>query len=246
MTLLIISFISGVLTVLAPCILPLLPIIIGGSVTDTHSKLKPYIITASLAVSVIVFTLVLKASTIFIDIPQSTWSYISGGILIILGLIIAIPEIWEKLPGLARMNSSSQQFLNQGMQKQSYWGDIMMGAALGPVFSSCSPTYFVILASILPASFALGMVYLLAYTAGLSLILLLIALIGQKFVHKLEWAANPKGWFKRGLGILFLLVGLSVAFGADKKFEAWLLDIGIFDITAVEQKLLDKIDDEEQ
>lgn len=242
MTFFIISFVAGVLTVLAPCIFPLLPVIIGGSVSDAHSKVKPYIIIASLAVSVILFTLVLKASTIFIDIPQYVWSYISGGILTVLGIIVAFPEVWENLPGMAKMNMSSQKMLNTGMQKQSYWGDIVMGASLGPVFSTCSPTYFVILATILPASFALGMVYLFAYTLGLSLILLLVALIGQRFVSKLAWATNPKGWFKRSLGIIFIIVGVGVAFGGDKKLEAWIIEMGFFDITAVEQKLLDGLE----
>jgi cytochrome c-type biogenesis protein len=50
MLLLLISFIAGILTVLAPCVLPLLPVIIGGSLSgNTKQKSRPYIIAASLA-----------------------------------------------------------------------------------------------------------------------------------------------------------------------------------------------------
>ena len=54
MFLLFTAFIAGALTVLAPCVLPLLPIIIGGSVSgDTTDRRRPFIITGSLAVSLI-------------------------------------------------------------------------------------------------------------------------------------------------------------------------------------------------
>ena len=70
MELLPISFIAGVLTILAPCVLPLLPIIIGGSLTEKSIK-RPIIITVSLALSIVLFTLILKVSTAFITIPES-------------------------------------------------------------------------------------------------------------------------------------------------------------------------------
>ena len=119
-------------------------------------------------------------------------------------------------------------------------GDVTIGAALGPVFSSCSPTYFLILATVLPASFALGLVYLLAYIAGLAIILLLIAWLGQKFANKLTNLADPRGWIKRGLGVLFLLVGLAIVTGADKTFEAWILDSG-FNTVSFENALLEDV-----
>ena len=68
MTLLFISFIAGVLTVLAPCILPLLPVVVGSSV-GARSKATPFIVIGSLALSILLFTYLLKASTAFISIP---------------------------------------------------------------------------------------------------------------------------------------------------------------------------------
>ncbi|HEY4512778.1 MAG TPA: cytochrome c biogenesis protein CcdA [Candidatus Paceibacterota bacterium] len=240
MTFLLISFVAGVLTVLAPCVLPLLPVIVGGSLADTRSRWKPYVITASLAVSVVVFTLLLKASTYFIDIPQSFWQYFSGTILIFFGLITLFPTLWERgaLKWNLYMSRKSNTLLAEGVKKESFWGDIVIGASLGPVFSSCSPTYFVILATVLPQSFAKGLVDLIAYAIGLSLALLLVALIGQKLVGKLGWVSDTHGWFKRSLGVLFLLVGVFIITGADKKLQTYLLSQGFFDITKVEQTLL--------
>jgi thiol-disulfide isomerase/thioredoxin len=112
-----------------------------------------------------------------------------------------------------------------------------MGAALGPVFSSCSPTYFVILATVLPASFGMGLLDLGAYAVGLSGFLLIIALVGQRLVDRLGVAIDPEGWFRRAIGLLFLLVGVAVMTGAMLRFEAYLLNNG-FDLTGIEQRLL--------
>jgi cytochrome c-type biogenesis protein len=240
MTFLLISFIAGVLTVLAPCILPLLPVVIGAS-AGGRSRWTPYIVVTSLAVSIIIFTYLLKASSALIMVPQEFWTGLSGGILILFGLTLVFPVLWEKIPGVAKLSIGSNKLVGASYQKKSFLGDVVIGAALGPVFSTCSPTYFVILASVLPASFLLGTVYLLAYVIGLALILLLIALLGERFAGRLASVADSKGYLKRGIGLLFIALGILIATGFEKKIETALLDSGIFDITKVEQRLLEKV-----
>ena len=237
MLFLLISFIAGILTVLAPCVLPLLPVIVGGTVSVGVDRKRAFTVVASLGASVILFTLILKVSAILADIPQYGWEWISGGILIGFGFVTVLPEIWERLGFVNALSRSSNRLVAEGYQKQSRLGDILVGAALGPVFSTCSPTYFVILATVLPASFFSGLVDLFAYTLGLTITLLLVALVGQRLVLKLGLASDPRGWLRRGIGILFIIVGLVVFSGAEQKLEAWLLR-HVYDITVVEQKLL--------
>ena len=174
-------------------------------------------------------------------VPPSFWTYLSGGIIFFFGLTLAFPSLWEKIPGIANLSMESNRLLGTGHQRKSFWGDVTVGAALGPVFSTCSPTYFVILASVLPASLALGTLYLLTYTFGLSLVLLLIALLGERFANRLSGYADPRGWFKRGLGALFIVLGLMIALGIEKKLETLLLDSGFLDVTKIEQKLLERV-----
>lgn len=229
------------LTVLAPCILPLLPVIVGGSLTgdgkDAQKK-KVLTIVISLGLSVIAFTLLLKASTLFIAVPEYVWKWISGGIIIGLGFITVFPTLWEG-KWLAKISAKSNILLGKGAQKKSFWGDVIMGAALGPVFSTCSPTYFIVLATVLPVQPVVGIVYLLAYAIGLCLSLFVIAFVGQRIMTKLNIAADPKGWVKRSLGILFLIVGIAIIFGLDKKLETIIVNANIFDVTKIEQKLLE-------
>lgn len=238
MILLLLSFVAGILTVLAPCTLPLLPVIVGSSIGGGVNKRKAFTIAGSLAVSIILFTFILKVSTAFITIPPLVWQVLSGSIIIIFGLISLFPTIWEKLPFVAKMNIGSNRILATGYKKQGIMGDIIIGASLGPVFSTCSPTYFVILATVLPQSFALGFIDLLAYAIGLSGMVLLIAFLGQRITARLGGLSDTHGWFKKVLGAIFIALGIIIIAGVDKKIEASLLTGGLFDITRVEQSLL--------
>lgn len=232
-----ISFLAGVLTVLAPCILPLLPVIIGGSLVEGAGFRRVFVIVLSLGASVLLFTLLLKASTAFISIPALFWQLLSGILLIFFGIVTVWPGLWDRIPGVAALYRDSNKLLGTGYQKKNIGGEIIMGAALGPVFSSCSPTYFVILAAVLPAHFGEGLTYLLAYVLGLCLFLFVIALLGQRAANGLGIVADPSGLFKKVIGALFLLVGIAIIFGLDKKIEA-ALPSGSFGEIGFEQWLL--------
>lgn len=238
MILLLISLAAGALTVLAPCVLPLLPVVVAGSMEDARNRFAPLIIVASLGLSIVVFTLVLKASTAFISIPTSVWSGIAGAILIGFGLVTLFPHTWDAVAQRLKLGRGSNKLLAAGYQKRNVAGDVMIGLALGPIFSGCSPTYAVILATVLPQSFALGLVDLAAYVAGLSAMLLLIAYLGQRFANRLAFASNPDGWFKKGLGLLFLVLGILIVFGIDKKIETAAVNNNPFDTTTLETRLL--------
>ncbi|MDQ5972119.1 MAG: Sulfite exporter TauE/SafE family protein [Patescibacteria group bacterium] len=244
MALLILSFIAGVLTIAAPCVLPLLPVIVGGSLVEndeeksTHQWLRPLVIALSLALSVVSFTLLIKATTVLLGVPQIVWQVVSGLIVIALGINYVWPKAWEVLSSRSGLFTTSNAALGKAYKHKGLWGAILIGVALGPVFSSCSPTYALIVATILPVSFAQGLIYLIAYALGMSITLLLIAYLGQVFLSKLRWLSNPNGWFKKLVGILFITVGIFVLFGVDKKIQAYVLEQGWYDpISNIEKRL---------
>ena len=241
MTLLVLSFLAGALTIAAPCTFTLLPVIVGGSLarstgTGKSNWKRPMIISASLGLSVIIFTLILKASTALLGIPTMVWQTVSGFIIIGLGITLLKPGIWEKIA--SGLYIKSNKFLGSSYQKSGFMGDALTGLALGPVFSSCNPTYAFIIAAVLPISFAEGFIYLLAYAIGLSGVLLVVTYLGQNVLTKLGWLSDPKGTFKRVVGVLFLIVGLGVLTGYDKKLETYIIDKGFYDpISNLEQSL---------
>ena len=234
------SFIAGMLTVLAPCVLPLLPVIIGGSISgDTKNRKRPLLIASSLAVSLIIFTLLLKATTLLINIPPNSINYFSGGIIIALGIVTLFPGLYARLIGSIGVERKAQTALGKGYNsKGSVMGPIITGAALGPVFSSCSPVYAYILATVLPTSFGSAFIYIISYILGLSILLLIIGYYGQGIIGKLKFASNPKGWFQRGLAIVFIVVGISIFTGYDTTFQTFVSNHTPFDFDALSSKFL--------
>ena len=241
----IISVIAGFLTVLTPCVLPILPVVLGSSVlpSDT-SRRRPFIVIGSLIASVFVFTFILKVSTAFIGIPEYVWRYLSGIIIFIFGFSLLYPDIWSKLT--SKIFTQSNNLLNQSYKKRDrWWGDIALGVALGPIFTTCSPTFFVILATVLPASLPLGIVYLLAYCFGLAVALLLIVFIGQKILVKISVISDPNSNFKKVLGWIFVILAVLIATGMIKKIETKILDAGFFDFTKIETGISEFLEEKE-
>lgn len=201
---------------------------------------RPLVITGSLAVSIVLFTLLLKATTSLLGVPQIVWNSISGVIVLLFGLTLLFPRIWEWFVLKSGLYGQSNKLMQQtSYSKRSGLGkDILLGAALGPVFSSCSPTYALIVAVVLPASFYQGLGYLVAYALGLSTVLLLVAVAGQSLVRKLGWLSNPSGMFRKVIGVMFIIVGLAVLTGSDRNFQAYVLEQGWYDpIMKIEQAL---------
>jgi cytochrome c biogenesis protein CcdA len=236
-TLLLLSLVAGVLTVLAPCVLPLLPIIIGGSAVSKNPY-RPLIIVVSLAISIFLFTIFLRLTFGLLPISLSTWRSLSGGLVVALGLVYIFPEAWSWASAKLKFSQKSDEVLNRAGDRSDWVGAVLTGVALGPVFSSCSPTYAILLATVLPVNFGLGLIYILIYLVGLGLVLFLVGFWGQVLTQKLKWAANPTGWFRRGLGLVFVLVGVLIILGVDKQIEAWLVEQLPFAFTEIEQELL--------
>jgi cytochrome c-type biogenesis protein len=244
MDLLVVSFLAGVLTAAAPCVLPLLPVIVGGSVLsgaadgDRRSLRHPLTIVVSLAVSIIVFSLLLKATTALLGVPDAVWSIFAGGIVVLFGVTLLWPSIWDRLVTATGIQAASSRMMNRSRDETGVKRDILLGAALGPVFNSCSPTYALIIAVTFPASFAQGFAYLVAYAAGLALVLLAISLFGRVVVDRLNWLSDPHGTFRKVIGAIFIVVGLGVIFGLDKELQAWILENGWYDpVKGVEDSL---------
>ncbi len=239
-----IAILAGVLTILAPCILPLLPIIIGSSNPGEKKKIskKSLMIIGSLALSVIAFTLLLKATTLFIDIPQSFWQWFSGTIIILVGASLLFPGIWSRMPFMQKIHAEGNKMIGSGYQKHNHKGDIMVGFALGPVFTTCSPTCLFIIATILPASFIVGIVYLIGFTLGLVLSLLVVAYFGQQITNKIG-ASNGKtaDRIKKTFALLVIIVGVAIITGYDKKLETAVLDSGYGATIEFEERLIKKV-----
>ncbi len=130
------------------------------------------------------------ASTALLGVPSTVWSTVSGG-------------CW----------CCSVRRLGRAREADGTSGAVLTGIALGPVFSSCSSLYAYVVVTVLPAEPARGMALLGAYVVGLCATLLLVALAGQRVVHRLGRAVEAHSALRRVLGAVFVLVGPTVLLG---------------------------------
>lgn len=216
------SFLAGMLTILSPCVFPFLPVIIGGAI-DHKSNRRAFVITISLAVTIIVVTLLFKALAEVFGVPNRSLRDFSVVLLILIGIFLIFPEIWDKIAYKLGLSATSGKVIQTSSSKSGLLSEVLIGVSLGPAFASCSPVYSVILAQVLPASIFEGVIYLSAYSFGLGFVMLLLALLGDRLVKKLKWAVNPHGLFRRFLGFIFIVIAILLYFNLDKDISAELL-----------------------
>lgn len=221
------AILAGVLTAASPCVLSVLPVVVLGSATGSGRSAglrRAGVVTASLGVSVVVFTLALKATTALVAVPAATWPIMTAVLLVSLGLVTAFPPLWDAISVRVGLQAASAAGLAGANRRGGDLGAVLTGAALGPVFTSCSPLYGYLVVTAIPAEPAFGAALLAGYAVGLCLALLLLAIAGQRMVGRLGWAANPHGLFRRVVGGLFVVVGLAVATGLDRDAQTWLVE----------------------
>lgn len=234
MPLLFISFLAGILSVLAPCIIGMLPLLITRGINEksgnNHAQYAKLLrVVTGLSLSILIFSLLLKSTTLLIAVPQSTWRIVSGVIIVLFGLSALLPSVWEKVATRLNLQNIASRGQIRANQTSGKWGDYLLGASFGPIFSACSPTYLLILAVLIPNSFFSGVLYLISFITGLALAIVTIAIVGRKLISHIGWAINPQGNFKKIIGIIFVIVGILIATGSDKQIQSYLVEKGYFD-----------------
>jgi cytochrome c-type biogenesis protein len=212
----VLAYAAGALTILSPCVLPLVPIVLG-SAAQQH-RWGPLALATGLVASftsVGLVVAVLGASSGFDGEIVRTF----GAILLILaGVALVVPQVQTALTRLATplANWASQRL--QGLERFGLAGQAAIGVLLGLVWSPCvGPT--------LGAANALSVaVIMLAFALGIASVLLIIAFATRGFLTKWRGKLMSTGsGGKRVLGAIVLVVGLFIMTGADRQVEGILV-----------------------
>ena len=133
------------------------------------------------------------------------------------------PQLRDRLK-LLFSSSKPTASLKKQEKKSGFWADVLLGASLWPIFASCSPTYALIISTILPQNLTMGIFSIFAYILGFWLVLAIVIYFGQEAVKKLNRYANPNGIFKKVIWILLILTGVLILSWGFKRIEAKLVD----------------------
>ncbi len=123
------AFLAGILTIAAPCILPMLPIILGASVGQQNRQ-RPLLIVAGFIVSFAAASLLLSALVTHLNLSPNVLRDVAVILLLIFGLLMVWPGPFERLTALFNGSINKANALGGG---QGNWGALVLGLVLGIV-----------------------------------------------------------------------------------------------------------------
>ena len=215
LVLVLIAFIAGIATALAPCVLPALPVVLAGA--STGGARRPLGIGVGLVVSFTVFTLGLSTALRGIGLGPDALRNLAIGGLLVFGLVLLVPVLDRFVGGLLRPVSGLADRVPRG--GDGFAGGLLLGGALGLAWTPCAGP---ILAGITATVAALGAgvevaAVLFAYALGAAIPLVLIARGGRALLGRLAVGAEP---VRRAAGALMLAAAVVIFAGWDVRLTA--------------------------
>ena len=219
------AFLAGVLSILSPCVLPLLPIVLG-TATSEH-RLAPAALAAGLAISFVVIGIFVATIGFAIGLDAGVFRAVSAILLIGIGLLLLVPRLGAQAAAAGGPVSNWMEGQFGGFAATGLWGQFALGLLLGAVWSPCvGPTLGA--ASLLAAkgeNLAQVSLTMIAFGVGAALPLILLGLLSREAF--MRWRGRLMEAGKGGkalLGGLLVAIGLLIATGLDKRLETVLVD----------------------
>ena len=218
------AFLAGVLSILSPCVLPIVPIVLGAA--SSAERWGPVALAAGLAFSFTAIGLFVATIGYSIGLDADVFRYVAGTLVIIIGLVLALPPLQIRLAAASGpiANWTDQRFGSRNGSGLS--GQFGVGVLLGTVWSPCvGPTLGA--ASLLAAQghnlLQVGTI-MFVFGLGAALPLLMLGLLSREAMMRWRNRLMSAGQFaKTGLGVLFVAIGVLVLSGLDKSVEAMLV-----------------------
>ena len=220
------ALLAGMLTVLSPCVLPLLPLVFGGA-AGAH-RLGPVALAAGLAVSFTVIGLFVATLGFAIGLDAEVFRLVSALMLAGIGIVLLSQILQERLAVAAGPLSDRLNARFGGGAPSGLAGQFGLGVLLGAVWSPCTgPTLGA--ASVLASQgrdlpqVALTM---LVFGLGAGIPLLILGSLSRPLMLRLRSSLGTAGGgLKKALGLTLLVVGLLILSGQDKFLETALVNL---------------------
>jgi cytochrome c-type biogenesis protein len=219
------AFLAGVLSTLSPCVLPLVPIVLGSALSEHRAG--PLALAAGLALSFVAIGLVVATVGFAIGLDAGVFRMVAGVLLIAIGVVLLVPPLQARFALAAGPvgNFAEQRF--GGFSTAGLGGQFAVGLLLGAVWSPCvGPTLGA--ASVLASQgkdLGAVAVTMLAFGLGAATPLVLLGLVSREAM--LRWRERMLAAGRRGkviMGLALAATGLLIITGADKAIETALVE----------------------
>lgn len=215
------ALLAGILTIAAPCTLPMLPILLGASI-GRAGHLRPAMIALGFVISFSAVALLLGAITHLFDFDPNVLREAASILLLGFGLLMLWPAPFEwlsiQLNGWLNLGSSS------GAQREGALGGLVLGTTLGLVWTPCAGPVLGSILTLVATSTNLTWAgtLLVAYAIGAAIPMLGIAYGGQAATTRLRSLARISPRLQQGFGIVVIAFAVAAYFQYDTLILAWL------------------------
>ncbi|MBN8976759.1 MAG: cytochrome c biogenesis protein DipZ [Rhizobiales bacterium] len=240
MILFLLAYLGGVLTIVSPCILPVLPFVFARADRPFLKNGLPMLIGMALTFA-LVATLASVAGGWAVAANQYA-RFAAIALLAVFGVALLFPSLAERLTaplvtlGAKLSNSASDP---SGSAQSHVGSSLLLGVATGLLWAPCAgPILGLILTGAALQGASVGTSLLLAaYAAGAATSLALALLVGGKLFAAMKRSLGVGEWVRRGLGALVLVAVGAIALGLD---TGLLTQVSLAGTNRIEQGLLDK------
>lgn len=168
---------AGLASVASPCVLPVVPIIVTGKVTDHRHR--PLLIVIGLTITFILMGVITSIFGSFIAGKMLVVERIAGAFILLMGILILMDiNVFKKLTAFNNIQSSSD----------GRWSGLLLGLTLGLIWIPCiGPMLSGILATVATEGHVVtGIIYLLFYSIGFAIPMLLVGYFSQFSIKKIR------------------------------------------------------------
>src|SRR6266481_5521804 len=217
---LVLALLAGVVTVAAPCTLPMLPILLGASVGQT-GRARPAMIALGFVMSFSAVALLLSAITRAFDFDPNVLRTGAAVLLAGFGLLMIWPAPFEWLS--IRLTGAAGS-IGQAAPSQGLFGGLVLGSTLGLVWTPCAGPVLGSILTIVATSkdVAWASALLVVYAIGAALPMLAIAYGGQAVTTRVRSIARISPRLQQGFGVVVIAFAVASYFQYDTLIVAWL------------------------
>ena len=222
--LLVFAFLSGLATILAPCIWPLLPIVL--SATTTGGKGKPLGITVGIVLSFSVVTLALSYLVKILPLDPDVLRFVAAFIITVLGFVLIIPQLTAHFEAAVSrlVGTVGQRFTKRS--DNDWWSGFVTGLACGVIWAPCAGPILATIATLAATrSGCWGVTILtLFYAAGVGVPLFALTVLGQKLFQRSKFMNRYLRRIQQVFGAVMIATAVMIVTNYDKVLQVKLLD----------------------
>jgi cytochrome c biogenesis protein CcdA/thiol-disulfide isomerase/thioredoxin len=240
MILFLLSYLAGVLTIVSPCILPVLPFVFARAERPFIRNGFPLLVGMAVTFAGVATLAALGGGWAVRANEAGRW--IALAVMAVLGLSLLLPAVGDRLmrPFVALGSWLTERAEKRSRDEGDVRVSLLLGVATGLLWAPCAgPILGLILTGAALQGAGVGTtVLLLAYAAGAATSLALALLVGGRVFRAMKGALGAAEWIRRGLGALVLVGVIAIALGLD---TGLLTRVSAGSTTRIEQALLSRI-----